>query len=195
MFLQRQQVFTLLDEPVICTCMLSHFSHGQLFATSSVHGILQARTLERVSIFSSRGSSQPRDQTPVSYISCISRQILSHQHHLGSSPFHSVYIFQKGNRETKRISIIINSIVFNGNIGQPFRSARDLPNPGIKPCSPALQADSLPLPGKPQYILEHSLLVNIFSHCFTVIFSIFQLNFLSPQPWHKIPRNASGVST
>ena len=35
--------------------------------------------------------------------------------------------------------------------GLPFPSPRDLPNPGIKPVSPALQADSLPtkLPGKP----------------------------------------------
>ena len=28
--------------------------------------------------------------------------------------------------------------------GQPFPSPRDLPKPGIKPISPALQADSLP---------------------------------------------------
>ena len=35
--------------------------------------------------------------------------------------------------------------------GLPFPSPGDLPNPGIKPWSPALQADSLPteLPGKP----------------------------------------------
>ena len=35
--------------------------------------------------------------------------------------------------------------------GLPFPSPEDLPNPGIKPRSPALQADSLPseLPGKP----------------------------------------------
>jgi len=33
-----------------------------------VHGILQARILERVAIPSSRGSSQPRDQTQVSHI-------------------------------------------------------------------------------------------------------------------------------
>ena len=36
----------------------------------SVHGILQARILEWVAMSSSRGSSQPRDQTHVSYISC-----------------------------------------------------------------------------------------------------------------------------
>ena len=36
--------------------------------------------------------------------------------------------------------------------GQPFPSPGDLPNPGIKPRSPALQADSLPAepPGKPK---------------------------------------------
>ena len=43
---------------------------------SSVHGISQARILEWVAIFSSRGSSQPRDQTCVSDISCVGRQIL-----------------------------------------------------------------------------------------------------------------------
>ena len=35
---------------------------------SSVHGILQARILERVAISSSRRSSQPRDRTQVSHI-------------------------------------------------------------------------------------------------------------------------------
>ena len=39
----------------------------------SVHGILQARILEWVAISFSRGSHQPRDQTRVSYVSCISR--------------------------------------------------------------------------------------------------------------------------
>ena len=45
---------------------------------SSVHGILQARILESVAISSSRGSSQPRDQTHVSCVSCIGRWILHH---------------------------------------------------------------------------------------------------------------------
>ena len=35
---------------------------------SSLHGILQARILERVTISFSRGSSQPRDRTQVSHI-------------------------------------------------------------------------------------------------------------------------------
>ena len=51
-------------------------SHVQLFCNSmecsppgsSVHGIFQARIVERVAISFSRGSSQPRDQT---HMSCI----------------------------------------------------------------------------------------------------------------------------
>ena len=45
---------------------------------SSVHGILQARILEWVVMPSSRGPSQPRDWTHVSYVFCIGRQILYH---------------------------------------------------------------------------------------------------------------------
>ena len=37
---------------------------------SCVHGILQARRLEWVALPSSRGSSRPRDRTPVSRVSC-----------------------------------------------------------------------------------------------------------------------------
>ena len=44
----------------------------------SVHGILQARILEWVAMPSSRGSSQPRDQTHISYVSCIGRWVLHH---------------------------------------------------------------------------------------------------------------------
>ena len=43
---------------------------------SSVHGISQAKILEWVAISSSRGSSQQRDRTCISCISCIGRQIL-----------------------------------------------------------------------------------------------------------------------
>ena len=40
--------------------------------------------------------------------------------------------------------------------GLPFPSPGDLPHPGIKPVSPALQADSLPTgpPGKPKSGVE-----------------------------------------
>ena len=45
---------------------------------SSAHGILKARILEWVAMFSSRGSSPPRDGTRVSHISHFGRQVLSH---------------------------------------------------------------------------------------------------------------------
>ena len=64
------QSCTILCDPMDCS------SPG-----SSVHGILQARTLEWVAIPFSRGSSQssqPRDQTHISCISCTSRWILYH---------------------------------------------------------------------------------------------------------------------
>ena len=47
-------------------------------------GTLQSRILEWVAMPSSRGSSQPRDQTHSSYISCTGREVLYHQHCLGS---------------------------------------------------------------------------------------------------------------
>ena len=43
---------------------------------SSVHGIRQARMLVWVAMPSSRGSSQPRGRTCISFISCIGRQVL-----------------------------------------------------------------------------------------------------------------------
>ena len=49
-----------------------------------VHGILQARMLEWVAMPFSRGSSQSRDRTHISYVSWIGRQVLYHEHHLGS---------------------------------------------------------------------------------------------------------------
>ena len=41
---------------------------------SSVHGILQARILEWIAMPSFRGSSWPRNWTPVSYVFCINRR-------------------------------------------------------------------------------------------------------------------------
>ena len=45
---------------------------------SSVHGIFQARILKWVAISFCRGSSRPRDQTCISWVSCLGRQILYH---------------------------------------------------------------------------------------------------------------------
>ena len=45
---------------------------------SSILGILQARILEGGAMPSFRRSAQPRDETCISYVSCISRQVLYH---------------------------------------------------------------------------------------------------------------------
>ena len=45
---------------------------------SSTHGFFQASVLKWVVISYSRGSSQPRDRTHVSYVSFVGRRILNH---------------------------------------------------------------------------------------------------------------------
>ena len=70
----------------VCTCVCVHV-HVQLCPTlcdstdccppcSSVHGIFQIRLLEWVAISFSNESSQSRDWTCGSWVSCIGRQIL-----------------------------------------------------------------------------------------------------------------------
>ena len=84
--------------------------------------ILQARILAWVAMPSSRGCSfQPRDWTQVSHI---------------AGWFFTVW----ADREAQEY-----------RSGEPIPSPGELPNLGIEPGSPALQADSLPaeLPGKP----------------------------------------------
>ena len=70
---------------------------------SSVLGILQARILEWIAVPSSRGSSQPRDRTRVSYVSCVGRQVLYPEHHPISS--HHSYRFWNIFINPKRNSI------------------------------------------------------------------------------------------
>ena len=67
---------TMCSVTQLCLTLCSPMDYS--WPGSSVHEILQARKLEWVAISFSRGSSQPRDQTCVSCISCIGRQILYH---------------------------------------------------------------------------------------------------------------------
>ena len=89
---------------------------------SSVHGILQARILEWVAISLSRWSSQPRDQTHVSYISCIGRWVLYHYQHLGSHGLPEVTLtgtsFQDGRQDIPE-RIISNFIRDSWCCGKP----------------------------------------------------------------------------
>ena len=67
----------------------------------SVRRTVQARILEHVAMFFSRGSSQPRDQTEdlikqIKYIFFIGRWILYHLHHQGKAQGrweHCIYLF------------------------------------------------------------------------------------------------------
>ena len=59
----------LLSCPTLCNPVLPG---------SSVHRSLQSRILEWLAISFSKGSSQPRYQTCMCYISCIGRQVLYH---------------------------------------------------------------------------------------------------------------------
>ena len=62
------QLFLTLCNPMDCC----------LSGSLCPYGTLQARILEWVAISFSRGSSQPRNQTRISYISCIGRRVLHH---------------------------------------------------------------------------------------------------------------------
>ena len=61
---------------------------------SFVHGILQARILEWVAMPISRGSSRPRGQTRISYVSCIGRWALYNQSHLTINTFSLQALYQ-----------------------------------------------------------------------------------------------------
>ena len=81
----------------MCCAVLSYV---QLFGTPQTvahqaplsMGILQARILEWVAMFSSRGSSQPRDRTCVSYVSCIGRVSCTAWVHIPALPTSSKII-------------------------------------------------------------------------------------------------------
>ena len=78
-------LYYLLNLAIFRACKLSCLSHVQFYVTPmdcsppvpSVHGILQARILERVAMPSSRGSSPPRGQTWVSSVSCVSSRFFT----------------------------------------------------------------------------------------------------------------------
>ena len=61
---------------VTVLCFVLMLSHIWFSPSFSVCGMFQARLLEWVAICSSRGSSQPRDPTHISCISCIGKRIL-----------------------------------------------------------------------------------------------------------------------
>ena len=109
--------YILWQYRIMYMCMLSLFSRVWLFVTlqtvalpgPSVHGILQARILEWIAMPFPRGSSQPRDWTHVSYISCIGKQVLYHLCHLGSPRMHGTWDLMKA--QENAFTIVTTSIM------------------------------------------------------------------------------------
>ena len=143
---------------------------------SYVHGLFQARTLEWVAISFSKGSSRPRDQTPVT---CITNGLLhcrhilywlSHQESLKRinwihthnpvhpsmlSHFSHVQLFETLWNVAHQAPPSMGFSRQEYRRGLSFPSPRDLPDPGMElasPASPALAGKFLPLapPGEPR---------------------------------------------
>ena len=62
----------LCAQAQLCLTLCDHMDCSLL--SSSVHGIFQARILERIAICFSQGSSQPRDRT---WVSCIAGRVFT----------------------------------------------------------------------------------------------------------------------
>ena len=86
--LLKKPKFSFFKNGEMCVCAQSYLTLCDTMDCSlpgsSVHGILQARILEWVAISFSRGSSQPRDWTCISYVSYIGRCILYQLSYQGS---------------------------------------------------------------------------------------------------------------
>ena len=133
---------------------------------SSIPGILQAGILEWVAISFSRRFSQPRDRTWVSRIAGRRFTIWTRDFPSGSGgkasyPWAGKIPWRKwkwsrsvvsDSCPTSRVLPVVSyqappSLGFSRQeywSGLTFPSPGDLPNPGIKPGSPVLQADALP---------------------------------------------------
>ena len=119
--------------------MLNHFNYAQLCSSldcilpgSSVHGILQARALEWVAIYSSRGSSQPRDQTHISSPALAGRfftiappytfTLLCNHYHRPSTGLSVTFLFVIiCKRQTENCLLVSNdknSILIHGTVHQ-----------------------------------------------------------------------------
>ena len=76
-FLGNQETHHSFLGYCMCLCVSdSLWPHDCSLPNSSVHGISQARMLEWLAISFSRGSSQPRNWTHVSCVSCLGRWVL-----------------------------------------------------------------------------------------------------------------------
>ena len=132
----------------LCAQLLSRvqFFVIQWTVAHQAHGIFQARILVWFAISFSRGSSQPRDQTHVSCIYCVGRQILYQWHHLlVLCVFCTAYIFNaKVNSESGSVMSDSlqphglytpwNSPGQNNGVGSHPLLLGIFPTQGLNPC-------------------------------------------------------------
>ena len=88
----------------VCVCPVFLQTHGLQLPGSSVHGIFQPRILEQVAKPFSRRSSQPRNQTHISLVSCIWSGILYHYHHPGSPECFITHLNSAQRNQTGQVS-------------------------------------------------------------------------------------------
>ena len=112
---------------------------------SSVHGILQARIMEWVAMPSSGGSSQPRDRTHVSCMSCIAGGLFIHWAPR-EAPDICIHIADSQQRLTQNCKASISSVQFSCSVvsdsSRPHESQHARP-----PCpspTPKVHSDSRP---------------------------------------------------
>ena len=87
---------------------------------------------------SSKGSSQPKDETLLSCVSCFGCAVLCLVAQLCPTLYDSRDCSPPGS------SVHGDSLGKNTGVGLPCLPPEDLPKPGMEPRSPPLQADSLP---------------------------------------------------
>ena len=104
---------------------------------SSVHGILQAQILEWVAMPSSRGSSQPRDQTQVSHISgrffTVWAPRESHEYQSGTlSLLWKIFLTQESNRGLLYCRQILYQLSYQRSNGILFSAKKDMSYQSMK---------------------------------------------------------------
>ena len=147
---------------------------------SSVHGILQARTVEWVAMPSSRGTSQPRDWTHVSWVSCIGGQVLCHWASWEACSYYSLigsfpYLHTQGSTPLRACSISHSSAHHTGQWSRwkhplgidridscPFETC-------LRHCTPRCWTRRLAL-----FLEELKQTKHIQSHFWVVPFHVFQ---------------------
>ena len=110
---------------------------------SSVHGILQARILEWVATPSSRGSSQPRDQTqsPTLQVDSLPSEPLGKFMNTGVgnlSLLQGIFPTQELNWGLLHCRQILYQLIYQGSLGGPYlylNICSLLTNDGSGPCS------------------------------------------------------------